>query len=437
MINETVARRHIRGAARLAIVMALIAVPGLALAQDDRFDDPPDPAQAATPTPVPAVSSFLTQPRFLTNAVQRVIDRFGDNPRQKNGWYVELSNMITGSGFVSAGPGYRRYLFNKQAFVDGSAAVSWHLYNMAQLRFEAPDIGNHHFTLGTQGMWQDATQVNYWGIGPDTLDADQSQYQVRSFDAVGYGAYRPNDWLTFSSELGYLFRPHILAPGGTFKPNFPEAQQAFPNDPGMNLPFQPNFLHSETAVTADTRDYRGHPTRGSLYRAAFTTYSDRSTGEFSFNQYEAEGLHLFQLNGPRWILALHGWLLWSGIPSGNEIPFYLIPSLGGQNTLRGYSNYRFHDNDLLYASAESRWALFTNVDGAVFVDAGNVAPVFGDLNLNQWDVGAGLRLHTQRYTWARVDVAHGLEGWNVLFRTTDPLRLGRVTRRIAAIPFVP
>jgi hypothetical protein len=438
MLNARVAKQHTRCASWL-VVMAIVAIPTLARAQDDRFDDPPDPAQATTspPAPSPAATGLFTQPRLLTNAVQLFSGQFGDTGQKKNGWYVELSNMITGSGFVSVGPGYRRYLFNKQAFIDGSAAVSWHLYNMAQMRFEAPDIANHHLTLGTQGMWQNPTQINYWGIGPDTNDADQSQYQLRSFDVVSYAAFRPNDWLTFSGELGYLFRPHVLNAGGTFKPNFPDTQQAFPNDPGVSLPFQPNFLHSETSAYTDTRDYRGHPTRGSLYRAALTTYSDRGTGVFSFNQYEAEGLQFIRLNGRQWILALHGWLLWTGIPTGNQIPFYLLPSLGGQNTLRGYSNYRFHDNNLVLAQAESRWALFTNVDGAVFVDAGNVAPVFSNLNFDQWDVGAGLRLHTQRTTWARLDVAHGLEGWQVVFRTSDPLRLGRLYRRIAAIPFVP
>jgi hypothetical protein len=30
----------------------------------------------------------------------------------------------------------------------------------------------------------------------------------------------------------------------------------------------------------------------------------------------------------------------------NTVPFYLLPSLGGKNTLRGYYDYRFHDRNM-------------------------------------------------------------------------------------------
>ena len=79
----------------------------------------------------------------------------------------------------------------------------------------------------------------------------------------------------------------------------------------------------------------------------------------------------------------------------------------------------------------------THVDTAFFIDAGNVAPRAGDLNLERRSYGAGLRLHTRRYTFARVDVAHGSEGWRVMFRLDDPLTLARLKRRTALIPVVP
>jgi outer membrane protein assembly factor BamA len=115
----------------------------------------------------------------------------------------------------------------------------------------------------------------------------------------------------------------------------------------------------------------------------------------------------------------------------------MLPSLGGNNTLRGYSDYRFHDQNLLCANIESRWAIFSHLDGAVFYDAGNVAPRVGDLNLDKTSWGAGLRLHSDNTMLARIDAAHSVEGWNFIFRTTDPFRLTRLTRRVASVPFVP
>jgi hypothetical protein len=127
----------------------------------------------------------------------------------------------------------------------------------------------------------------------------------------------------------------------------------------------------------------------------------------------------------------------SDVPAGHEIPFYLLPSLGGHNTIRDYADYRFHDRNLAVVNAESRWGIFTHVDATLFFDAGNVAPRAADLNLDKTSWGAGVRLHTDRMTFARIEVAHGAEGWEFVFRTSDPLRLSRLTRRVAAIPFVP
>ena len=137
------------------------------------------------------------------------------------------------------------------------------------------------------------------------------------------------------------------------------------------------------------------------------------------------------------VLALHGWLAASDTTAGATVPFYLQPSLGGHNTLRGYTDYRFHDRNLLVVNVEARVTLFAHVDAAVFADAGNVAARVSELNLDKRSYGIGWRMHSRTSTFARVDLAHGAEGWRVLFRLNDPLHLSRMTRRLAPVPFVP
>jgi outer membrane protein assembly factor BamA len=260
---------------------------------------------------------------------------------------------------------------------------------------------------------------------------------LQSFDFVSYATVQANDWLTFDGTLGWLPSPKVMPPGGTFKEDFPFSRVLFPINPAMSLSEQPDFLHSNVSVTADTRDYHGHPTSGGRYRAALTTYSDRSTDVFSFRQYEAEATHFFPLADRRWVLAFRGWTVFSDVGPGHQIPFYLLPTIGGQNTLRDFHNYQFHDQNLLNVNAESRWAIFTHVDAAVFFDAGNVAQRYGDLNLDKTSYGAGLRVHIERTTIARLDVAQGPQGWQFVFRTSDPLRLTRGRRHVANIPFTP
>src|SRR5262249_31835346 len=110
-------------------------------AQDLRTDEGPEQEPVTNGAAAPRPNSApLTEPPLLTSAIDAGFVRFGDTGTPSNGFYVELSNMITGSGWVSIGPGYRHEILNGNGFVDGSAAVSWHAYNMAQSRVVFPDL---------------------------------------------------------------------------------------------------------------------------------------------------------------------------------------------------------------------------------------------------------------------------------------------------------
>jgi Omp85 superfamily domain len=440
MLTHVVARHRDVATATLGALLIVVAAERTPAAQNSQPPATAAPAsQSSKPsTTQPTPVGFFKEPAIITDGINYFNQRFGEGAgRPKNGFYPEFSNMITGAGWVSAGPGYRHYFSDDQIMLDASAALSWHLYKMGQARFELPTLANDHLVVGAQAMWQDATQVNYYGIGPDSLEENQSQYRLKSTDFVGYVTVTPNYWLSISGELGWLMRPKVESAGGSFAPNVPTTPQAFPNDPAVGVNPQPNFAHGEAAIAADTRDHRGYPTSGGLYRAASTSYFDQSGGTFSFREYEAEALQLIPLADKRVVLAFRGWALHGDVPTGHQIPFYLMPAIGGSNTLRDYPDYRFHDNNILVVNAESRFAVYQHVDAALFVDAGNVAATFSELNLNKTNYGAGLRLHTDTTTLARVDVAYGSNGWKLFFRTNDPLRLGRLRRHIAIIPFAP
>lgn len=384
---------------------------------------------------------FFREPGVIEHALTSWPRRFGfgssDGDQVKGGFYPELGNMPTGSGWVSAGPGYRQWLFGHRALVDGSAALSWRAYKMMQARFEVPHLASGHLAVGTLARWQDLTQVTSFGAGPDSLEANRSEYRLKSTEFGAYTAIQPVGWLTLRGRASWLARPSILAHGGTFQRGNPDTRDLFGDDPVYALPQQPAFVHGEVAVTADSRDHRSHASSGGVYRAAASTYSDRDTGMFTFHRYEGEGAQFVPLARHRVVLAVHGWIVGSQTGAGRVIPFYFQPALGGGNTLRGYADFRYHDRNLAVLNLEARLAVFTHIDVAVFADAGNVAAKFRDLDLAKRDYGLGLRLHTYDSTFARLDVAHGDEGWRVLFRMSDPLHLSRLSRRATAIPFVP
>ena len=115
----------------------------------------------------------------------------------------------------------------------------------------------------------------------------------------------------------------------------------------------------------------------------------------------------------------------------------MMPTLGGNSSLRAEHAYRFADRHMLLTTVESRLHLTEHLDGALFVDAGSVAGTVGDLGLSKRNVGGGVRLHTRTKTLARVDVSRGDAGWRFAFNLNDPFRLSRLNRRTTALPFNP
>ena len=425
---RALARRLVEAGALLALLL------GAATTDIARAQEVPAAPIAATDT---GPTAIFAEPRALARGIDFVTRTLGDGSDVNSGFYPEMSNMPTGAGWITVGPGYRYWFFGDQMFVDGSAAVSWRAYKMAQARIELPQLAKSRLALGTQVRWQDLTQVSYFGDGADSLEANRSEYRLESTNIAAYATVRPVRWLSVGGRIGWLDRPSLGPPAGTFQRGNPPTQEVFGSDPVFSLSSQPSFAYQEASMAVDTRNRRGHPTAGGLYRVAWSGYTDQDRGAFSFRRSEMEAAHFIPVSRSRVVFAVHGWLVASHTADEEWVPFYLEPSLGGHNTLRSYSEFRFHDRNLLVVNLEARMALFNHLDAAVFADAGNVAPHVGDVNLDKRSYGAGLRLHSRESTFARVDIAHGGEGWRFMLRLSDPLHLGRLLRRTAPVPFVP
>lgn len=387
----------------LAPAFFLAGLTSSAYAQEVR---PLERITARPPTEEP--QGVLREPGPITR-LAIFFDRRLGNGELIDGPYFGTGGLVPGAGWLSASAGYRKWLAGDSVFADGSVAVSWRGYKAAQARLEMPSLGRGRFSVGTQMRLQDFPELAYYGEGPATLTSDRSEYRLKSFNIAGYATYRPVRWLGIGGSAGWL-------------------------NPSIEARSEPSFLHSEASIVADTRDFAGHPTSGGLYRIAAGRFADRHAGDFSFNRYEAEAAQFLPLAGSRIVIALHGWMV--GSDAGSRVPFYLQPSLGGANSLRGYADYRFHDRNMLLMNVETRVALMTHLDAAVFMDAGNVAGRTQDLDLAKRSYGAGLRLHSRRQTFLRVDAAHSDEGWRLLFRLDDPLNLARLARRTVSAPFV-
>jgi hypothetical protein len=408
-------------------------VAGFALAAAPAFAQ-----EAPRPAPTHDKSVVFAEPATVTFALDFIGGFLGDgNGEDREGFYPAFGRIVSGAGWISIGPGYRQRVLDDRAVIDVSAALSWHAYKLAQTRLEFTDLANSRIALGTQVVWQDLTQVHYFGVGPNSPVDARSEYRLKTTNLVGYASYRPLRCLSIGASGGRLAAPTLSAPTGPFDRGYPDARLTFPDDATFALVRQPAFAHGRLSITADTRNYPDHPSRGGLYEAAWARYTDLDLTSFSFNRYEVEGAHFVPLLNEGLVGAFHGWAVLSDTADGQVVPAYLMPSLGGSSTLRAYPNYRFHDRNLVVATAEARLALTMHIDTAFFVDGGSVAPSVEDLRMANASYGLGFRIHTHTRTTMRLDIAHGREGWGASFSLNDPFRLRRLMRRTAAVPFAP
>lgn len=382
-------------------------------------------------------AGVFSEPAAISKAIAR-FDRYtaGQGP-PKDGFFLETGKMIAGAGWFAAGPGYRQHVFGDRAIASVSGAMSVRFYTVAKGTLEFPRIGSDHVSASLNTLFQDALQVNYFGLGNDSSPANRSGYRLRSNDlaaTVTIGGPQ----LSLSSTVGWL-RPIDVSTMAGRRPGYPDTLQIFDERTAPGLMTRPSFGHADLSLATDTRDYPGHPTAGAFYRGTWTAYSDQKGVQSSFQRFEIEGAQYLPLRSQRIVLALKGSGAFSSGADSNRIPFYLMPNLGGRNA-RAYPDYRFHDRNMHAYSAESRLALFRHVDAVLFMDAGSVAPTIARLGRSalKTSLGTGIRLHNHRQTIARLDVAHGAEGWNIVFKLSDPFRRStQLSGRPPVIPFVP
>jgi surface antigen Omp85-like protein len=421
---------------RAALVFAMLVMttaPAWAQADDQSSAAAAELPAGWVTSPIPGL---LREPSLLTKVAISTDTRRRDEPR--DGFYVETGNLVTGEGWISAGPGYRRTILDGHARVDMSAAVSWNYYTMAQAAFELPHLANDRISLGLNGRYQDARAVDYFGLGNDSQKGDQTAYRFRNFDVLAFGRVQANRWLAIEGRVGWMPRPDVLAAEG--RVTVPSTVDRFTEDTAPGITTQPAFVHADLSILADSRDHPSHPTDGGAYRATAAVYADRNGGAYTFRRYEVEASQFVRLGTPKWILALHAWGVFSDASSGATVPFYLMPTIGGKNTLRGFYSYRFHDNDMAVANVESRWALLTHMDVALFGDVGRVAHTASALDFHdaRTSVGAGVRFHNATSTLLRIDAGHSTEGWRVYVVMSDAFkRAAPASGHMSVAPFVP
>ena len=325
------------------------------------------------------------------------------NPAE--GFYPKIGNITTGSG-ISFGPAYRTPgLFGGHADFSAFAAGSFQRYWMVDARLTMPRLAGETVLLDLHAQRYDFPNEDFFGLGPESRRQDHVTYGLASSMVGGAGAVRPVPWLALGGGFDYL-TPSVASDDdrriGTL---FDDASA-----PGLST--QPDFVRYQAFAELNYRAPRGNPRRGGRYALAIARFDDTSGDRYSFRRVEADLQQYVPILRDRRVLAFHALVSASDADAGREVPFYLQRTLGGPDDLRGFRHFRFRDRNLLLLQAEYRWEIFTAVDGAIFYDAGQVAPRLEDLSLRdlESDYGIGFRFGTANGVFLRVEGAFGSSG---------------------------
>ena len=251
-------------------------------------------------------------------------------------------------------------------------------------------------------------EEDFFGIGPDSREEDRSNYLLESTAYTVNMGYRPNRWVVIGGGTGLVQMSLRSGKQGDLR----SIEQVFAPDSVPGLSPAPDYYRSVLGFFVDFRDVPGNAHKGGLFGFQVLRDDQKDGDQFEFTRYTFDAREYISLGSPQRVLAL--WFLTSmdDPDPGSEVPFYLMRTLGGGHTLRGFRGGRFRDTNRLHLSGEYRWEASPALEFALFYDAGKV---FGDRA--QWnftdledDFGFGTRFKTSRETAMRVEVANSHEG---------------------------
>jgi outer membrane protein assembly factor BamA len=225
--------------------------------------------------------------------------------------------------------------------------------------------------------------------------------------------------LSAGTRVGLL---NTTLAGGTDS-RFPSIESIFVESTAPGFDTQPDYLYTEVFADVDTRDEAGNPRSGTHHRVSWVRYDD-DVGAFSFSRLTAEANHFFPVFDKKRVFLVRGKVILSEPGADNTVPFFLMSTLGGSHSLRSHADYRFRDSNVLVFNAEYQWEAFSNLDMAVFADAGTVWSDRSKLDLGSLKTayGLGLRFNTSTDVFYRIDIAHGEHGFQFLFKFSGPFK---------------
>ena len=339
--------------------------------------------------------------RFLA----RIEDRLLGNQLR---WYPFFESAYAGSGFT-LGAGRSQFVSAYNTInVRGSYAISGS--KRVEAEFLAPRVFDRRGVLSVIGGWREALEVGFYGTGISTSQDNRANYSFRQPYLAGRLDLRPTR------------RVLVVGAGAEYSQwdqrsgNAPSVENVYTPATLPGLGAKVTYLHTQGSAGIDWRPSPGYARRGGAYTVTLHDFAD-TDNRHGFRRLDYDVVQHLPLLRDTWVLSLHGRVETTDARDDEQIPFFMLPALGGGSTLRGFASWRFRDRHSLLAQAEWRVLVNRFLDTALFYDAGKVVARRGDLDFDglKSDYGIGIRFHGPAATPLRIELAKSNEGLAIVF----------------------
>jgi hypothetical protein len=306
---------------------------------------------------------------------------------------LQIGGLPSGSGFA-AGPRFEWTSRAQTVRFDLSAIGSIHSYYTVGAGVVLPGASNPRLSFAIEGAHSYAPSLDYYGPGPNSSKDGRTDY-LREETPFGVRIrWRPTPrHVTTNFGLGML----LVNVGPGTRDSIPSTESVYGPSQAPGIDVQPNFVVAGSFVDVDFRDNPGNPHKGTHATLLYERYSALSLDQFSFNQVSTYVEHYVPFWNEKRVIALRAGTQLSYHNGDQVVPFYLQPTLGGADTLRGFPRYRFYDENSILFNAEYRWEGASILDVALFADAGKVFNRPGQISLSNLEssFGFGFRFKTR------------------------------------------
>lgn len=355
--------------------------------------------------------------KTVNNLVERGFREGLDSGRGANGIQVVLGGMRSGHG-TSVGFGYgRRDLWRERLGVRSTVrgTIQGAYLVDVDVRFQTLRFARSFLNLYSK--YESSPKMDYYGQGTNSDIDNRTSYRLNDFITDWHFGIEPVRRLRFGLTGGYL----TTDTGPGHRSNVPSIEHVFDSTTAPGLGDDSQFTRWGGFAVFDWRDKRSGPRRGGLIGMQFRRYLDVEQKTYTYRETQFDAQYYLPYFNDSRVIALRASSTLTFRGEDQLVPYYLQPTLGGNDDLRGFSRYRFTDNNVLFMSAEHRWHVFNGLDMAVFGDAGKVAPSKSELNFAdlKFSGGLGLRVRFLDAIISRIDFAAGREGFRWMWTFSD------------------